>query len=48
MNLEGRQKIVSIAIVPHEEPSDEELPEGEEVVEEAPQAVEEFKDTSLE
>ena len=29
MNLEGRQKIVSIAIVPHEEISDEPL-EGEE------------------
>ena len=29
MNLEGRQRIVSIAIVPHEEP-EEELPEGEE------------------
>ncbi len=30
MNLEGRQRIVSIAIVPHEEPGDEEeLPEGE-------------------
>ena len=48
MNLEGRQKIVSIAIVPHEEPSDEELPEGEEPADEAPQASEEFKDTSLE
>lgn len=48
MNLEGRQKLVSIAIVPHEEPS-EELPEGEEVAEEeATQASEEFKDTSLE
>jgi len=28
MNLEGRQRIVSIAIVPHEDP-EEELPEGE-------------------
>ena len=33
MNLEGRQKVSSIAIVPHEEPADEELPESEEVVE---------------
>ena len=33
MNLEGRQRIVSIAIVPHEE-IDESLPEGEEVSEE--------------
>ena len=48
MNLEGRQKIVSIAIVPHEEPG-EELPEGEEAPEEeAPAAQEEFRDTSLE
>ena len=31
MNLEGRQKIVSIAIVPHEEPGEE--VEGEEPVE---------------
>ena len=45
MNLEGRQRIVSIAIVPHEEPSDEE-PVDEEVSEEVP--AEEFKDTSLE
>ncbi|MCQ2802569.1 MAG: DNA gyrase subunit A [Bacilli bacterium] len=36
MNLEGRQRIVSIAIVPHEEPSEEEFPEeGEEVEAEA-------------
>ena len=38
MNLEGRQKIVSIAIVPHEEPEDdlpEEEFEGEEMVSDA-------------
>ena len=36
MNLEGRQKVSSIAIVPHEEPAEEEPLEGEEqeVVEE--------------
>ena len=35
MNLEGRQKVSSIAIVPHEEPSDEveEPVEGEEAAE---------------
>ena len=36
MNLEGRQKVTSIAIVPHEEelPEDEEVEENEEAVEE--------------
>ena len=48
MNLEGRQKIVSIAIVPHEEPSDETEVEGEEVESEAAPVAEEFKDTSVE
>ena len=48
MNLEGRQKIVSIAIVPHEEPSEEGEVETEEVESEAAPASEEFKDTSLE
>ena len=33
MNLEGRQKVASIAIVPFEEDVDEELPEGEENLE---------------
>ena len=48
MNLEGRQKIVSIAIVPHEEPSPEEEVEAEEASAEEAPANEEFKDTSLE
>lgn len=48
MNLEGRQKIVSIAIVPHEEPSEEGEVEAEEAETEATPAAEEFKDTSLE
>ena len=49
MNLEGRQKIVSIAIVPHEDP-EEELPEGEVVeegAEEAPNSDDSSIDTSL-
>jgi len=52
MNLEGRQKVSSIAIVPHEEISDEDIPEGEiaegEANVETPADNEEFKDTSLE
>ena len=46
MNLEGRQRIVSIAIVPHEEP-EEELPEGEEAPEEAQDLGDASVDTSL-
>ena len=46
MNLEGRQRIVSIAIVPHEEPEDE-LPEGEEAPEEAQDLGDASEDTSL-
>ena len=46
MNLEGRQRIVSIAIVPHEEPEDE-LPEGEEAPEEAQDLGDASTDTSL-
>ena len=46
MNLEGRQRIVSIAIVPHEEP-EEELPEGEELPEEAQDLGDASVDTSL-
>ena len=45
MNLEGRQKIVSIAIVPHEEISEE--GEGEEVVEENNDLGDASTDTSL-
>ena len=48
MNLEGRQKIVSIAIVPHEEPSEEGEVEAEEATSEETPTSEEFKDTSLE
>ena len=33
MNLEGRQKVSSIAIVPHEEPADETEPAEAEAVE---------------
>ena len=43
MNLEGRQRIVSIAIVPHEEP-EEGAVEGEEL---EPQANEEVEDSAL-
>ncbi len=39
MNLEGRQRVSSIAIVPHEEPQDEDL-EGEGVAEEVSEATE--------
>ena len=46
MNLEGRQRIVSIAIVPHEEPEDE-LPEGEEAPEEEQDLGDASTDTSL-
>ncbi|MCR4911663.1 MAG: DNA gyrase subunit A [Bacilli bacterium] len=42
MNLEGRQRIVSIAIVPHEEPSEE--VEGEEGLEEGQQPAENTAD----
>ena len=45
MNLEGRQRIVSIAIVPHEEP-DEELSEDE-ALEGAPEETSEVGDSSI-
>ena len=48
MNLEGRQRIVSIAIVPHEEPEEESAVEGEELESQVEENVgEEMVDTAL-
>ena len=46
MNLEGRQKIVSIAIVPHEE-IDENAPLEDEKIEQTSEVTEEVRDTAL-
>lgn len=47
VNLEPRQKVVSIAVVPHEDESEEEFVEGEEVTEEVKDGSD-VNDTSLE
>jgi len=47
VNLEPRQKVVSIAVVPHEDESEEEFVEDEEVTEEAKDGSD-VNDTSLE
>ena len=48
MNLEGRQRIVSIAIVPHEEPEEEGAVEGEELEAQVEENLEDSSvDTSL-
>ena len=48
MNLEGRQRIVSIAIVPHEEPEEEGAVEGEELEAQVEENLEDsLVDTSL-
>ena len=47
MNLEGRQKIVSIAIVPHEDEVEESEAAEEEIVEDVVESSDTFSDTSL-